>query len=142
MPRAAQPPDEARTPARAARLAPSVVAALETGKILGLRVGRTHRFIGLWPVVVDGRLFVRSWSQSSGGWHAAIRAQPLATIQVGARRHRVRAIQRRGRRLLAAVDAGYRAKFHTPGARAYVRDLCGARCRATTTELVPVARAP
>ena len=128
-------------PSGSARLAPAVAAALETGRILGVRVGAAHRFIGVWPVVVDGRLFIRSWSRSRDGWHAAIRAQRLATIQVGARKLRVRAIQRRGERLLAAVDAAYRAKYHTPRARAYVRDFCRPACRATTTELVPIARA-
>ncbi|HUQ80401.1 MAG TPA: hypothetical protein VM076_04665 [Gemmatimonadaceae bacterium] len=39
-----------------------VVAAIATDKILGVRAGSDeHRFIGVWVVVVDGRVFIRSW---------------------------------------------------------------------------------
>jgi len=51
-------------------------------------------------------------------------------------------------RLKDAVDRAYREKYHTPASLEYVRDLNGAKSRATTTELVPrglvppAARAP
>ena len=142
MPHAAKLPDDSARASRVARFSASTVAALDRAKILGLRAGRgTHRFIGVWPIVVDGRLFIRSWGRSPTGWHAALRAEPVATIEVGTRRLRVRAIRTRSGRLLAAVDAAYRAKYPTPGSRAYVRDFCRPACRATTTELAPLAPA-
>ena len=39
-----------------------IVAALMKDKILGVRAGEgDHRFIGVWMVVVNDRLFIRSW---------------------------------------------------------------------------------
>ncbi len=39
-----------------------IVAAIDAAKILGVRAGAatTHRFIGVWPVVIGGRVFARS----------------------------------------------------------------------------------
>jgi hypothetical protein len=125
----------------ARRFSPGVVAALDEGKILAIRAGSTrHRFIGVWPVIVDGRLFVRSWGVKPDGWYHAFRAEPTGTIRVGERQVRVRAVPRRGERVLVAVDKAYKTKYQTPGALRYVRDFCRAPSRATTTELIPIAR--
>ena len=52
--------DSART---SRRLPKPVVRAIRDGKILGIKAGsQPHRFIGIWAVVVDDRVFVRSWS--------------------------------------------------------------------------------
>jgi hypothetical protein len=49
------------------------LAAIRKEKILGLRAGRdsTHRVIGIWAVVVEGRVFVRSWSRKPRSWWRA-----------------------------------------------------------------------
>ncbi len=45
------------------RFPKDIVAAIRDGKILGIRAGlKPHRIIGIWAVVVEGRVFVRSWS--------------------------------------------------------------------------------
>ena len=45
------------------RFTKAIVAAIRDGKILGIRAGtKPHRIIGTWAVVVEGRVFVRSWS--------------------------------------------------------------------------------
>ena len=103
------------------RLKPSIVAALDRGKIVGIRAGTgPHRFIGIWPVVVDGRLFVRSWGRRPDGWNAALRSARTGSIKVGSRTIRVRGVRTRSPRLLTAVDAEYRRKYDTPGSRHYV----------------------
>lgn len=40
----------------------SILAAVDESKILGVRAGARsdHRFIGIWAVVVEGRVFARS----------------------------------------------------------------------------------
>src|SRR2546425_2179501 len=75
------------------RLPGSVVAAINASTILGVRAGaRTeHRFIGIWAVVVNGRVFARSWKQARGGWYHTFLTDPVGTIQVGNRELRVRA---------------------------------------------------
>jgi hypothetical protein len=45
------------------RFPDDILAIIRDGKILSLRAGtQPHRFIGIWAVVVEGRVFVRSWS--------------------------------------------------------------------------------
>ena len=40
-----------------------ILTAIRDGKILGIRAGtKPYRIIGIWAVVVEGRVFVRSWS--------------------------------------------------------------------------------
>lgn len=121
-----------------ARFSDELLARIAKAKILGLRVGDgAHRFIGLWPVVAEGRVFVRSWGVTPGGWHDALRRETNATINVDGVELSVRAVFIRSERVKAAVDEAYRTKYHTPGAVQYVRDLCGPASRGTTTEFVP-----
>jgi hypothetical protein len=121
------------------RFSAAVVAALDKGKILGLRAGDDgHRFIGLWVVVVEGRVFVRSWSLKQRSWWRTFLRTPEGSIQVGKRTLRVRALQTRSERLKAAVSRAYREKYATPGAVQYARDLGRPRSVATTTELLPL----
>lgn len=120
------------------RFTEDVVGAIRTGKILGLRAGRQpHRVIGIWAVVVEGRVFVRSWSLKPRSWYRTFLEDPHGLITVGDRELLVRAVRTRSERLKAGVDRAYREKYDTPGSVQYVRDLCGAKSRATTTELVP-----
>jgi hypothetical protein len=117
-----------------------VVSAIRAGKILGIRAGTgTHRIIGIWAVVVEGRVFVRSWSLSPGGWYDTLIREKRGTIQIGSRRLPVRAVRTRSKRLKKAVSAAYRAKYETPGSVKYVRGLSRPKCRGTTTELVPLS---
>ena len=118
-----------------------VVAAIDTGKILGIRAGTgPHRFIGIWAVVVEGRVFVRSWSVKPRSWYRTFLVEPLGMVQVGSRRVAVRSVRTRSERLKAAVDRAYLSKYGTPGSIRFARDLGSARSRATTTELVPLSR--
>ena len=115
-----------------------ILAVLRDGKILGIRAGSgPHRFIGLWMVVVEGRVFVRSWGVKPGGWYHAFLEDPRGVVQVAEREIRIRAVRTRSERLKDAVDRAYREKYNTPFALKYVRDLKRPKSRATTTELVP-----
>ena len=121
------------------RFSKGIVAEIAKGKILGVRAGTgDHRFIGVWSVVVDGRVFIRSWGVKQTGWHAAFVAEPIGRIQAAGRELRVRAVTRVPERTKAAVDAAYAAKYTTPGAIKYVKGFARSkRRRDTTTELVP-----
>ena len=119
-----------------------VLAAARDGKILGVRAGDEHRFTAVWAVVVHDRVFARSWNDKPTGWRRAFLAEPNGVIQVPmrdapAREVRVRARPVRGERLLDAIDLAYAEKFDTPASRKWVRGLCDARRRLTTTEFVP-----
>ena len=115
-----------------------VVAAIRDGKVLGIRAGtRPHRIIGIWAVVVEGRVFVRSWSLKPRSWYRTFLEEPRGAIQVSGREIPVRAVRTRSERLKDAIDRAYLAKYHTPGSLRFARDLGRAKSRATTTELVP-----
>jgi hypothetical protein len=66
-----------------------VVEALRNAKILGVRSGTEHRYIGVWVVVVDDRVFVRSWNDKPTGWFRALKKEPAGMIQFGDREVRV-----------------------------------------------------
>lgn len=129
-----------RSRARAARtrFTRPVLDAIAKDMVIGIRAGRApHRFIGIWAVVADGRVFVRSWSRKERGWWRTFLVEPRGRITVGTRELAVRAVQTRSERAKAAVDAAYLGKYATPSARKYVRDLNRPPGRDTTTELVP-----
>lgn len=121
------------------RFPQDVVAAIDKGKILGLRAGtQPHRFIGIWAVVVESRVFVRSWSLKPRSWYRTFLEEPRGTINVDGREIDVRAVRTRSERLKTEVDRAYLEKYKTPGSIQYARDLGGEKSRATTTELVPL----
>ena len=116
----------------------ALVAAIDEGPILGIRAGRQpHRVIGIWAVVVEGRVFVRSWSLKPRSWWRTFLEDPRGIIEVGGRTIPVRAVRTRSLRLKDAVDRAYLEKYHTPGSLRFARDLGRKKSRETTTELVP-----
>ena len=121
------------------RFTAKTIQALRNGQILGIRAGTgAHRIIGIWMVVVENRLFVRSWSLKPDGWFRTFEREPRGIITVdGGREIPVRAVITRSERLKDAVSRAYLEKYSTPGALKYSRDLARAKSRATTTELIP-----
>lgn len=119
------------------RFAKAAVAAIAGSKRLWIRAGREHRFIGIWAVVVEGRVFVRSWSVEPRGWYRTFLEDPRGAILVAEREVLVRAVRTRSERLKDAIDDAYLVKYDSPGSVRYARDLGRAKSRATTTELVP-----
>jgi hypothetical protein len=124
---------------RARTLPRAIVAAIDGSKILGIRAGARsdHRFTGVWPVVVDGRVFVRSWKQAPDGWYRAFLADPLGVLEVGKREVRIRACPARGERIRDAVEQAYADKYDTKASLKYVRGFRTKRRRDTTIEFVP-----
>lgn len=121
------------------RFPADVVAGIDSGKILGIRAGRQpHRVIGIWAVVVEGRVFVRSWSLKPRSWYRTFLEDPQGIIVVDDREIPVRAVRTRSERLKDGVDRAYLEKYSTKGSIQYARDLGQPKSRATTTELVPL----
>jgi hypothetical protein len=121
------------------RFSHRIVAAIDESKILGIRAGASsdHRFIGIWAVVVSGRVFARSWTQKPGGWYRSLLEDPRGTIQLGERQIRMRAIRARGDRIRDAVERAYATKYPTPGSATFVRGFRTQRRRETTMEFLP-----
>jgi hypothetical protein len=121
------------------RFSRTLLAAIDESKILGIRAGERsdHRFIGIWAVVVSGRVFARSWTQKAGGWYRTLLDDPLGAIQVGKRQINIRGVRARGERIRDAVERAYAEKYPTPGSRKFVRGFRTRRRRETTMEFLP-----
>ena len=116
-----------------------VVDAIHAAKILGIRAGtKPHRIIGIWAVVVEGRVFVRSYSLKPRSWWRTFHEEPRGIIEVNGKQFKVRPIFTRSERLKKLVDRAYAEKFPTPGSRVFVEGFREQKRRDTTTELVPV----
>lgn len=121
------------------RFPDQIVNAVRENKIIGIRAGtQPHRIIGIWAVVVQGRVFVRSWSIKQDGWYHAFLNQPKGLLQIAGRQLKIRAVRTRSERLRDAVDGAYMEKYNSPGSIRFARDLGRRKSRDTTTELVPL----
>lgn len=115
----------------------AVVEALRNAKILGVRAGAEHRYTGVWVVVVEDRVFVRSWNDKPTGWFRAFREQPGGTMQVGELEIRVRGRLTRSARLRDAVTAAFGEKYNTKASRKWVDGFAEPARALTTLELIP-----
>jgi|SRR5688572_9675448 hypothetical protein len=117
----------------------NILEAIQKEKILGIKAGReSHRVIGIWAVVVEGRVFVRSWSLKPRSWWRTFLEDPQGIITIGGKEIPIRAIQTRSEQLKDAVTLAYREKYNTPGSVQYVKDMSRKKSRETTTELTPL----
>ena len=120
-----------------ATFADDILEALQDAKILGVRAGTEHRYTGVWVVVVDGRVFVRSWNDKPTGWFRAFRKQPSGTIQVGGLEIPVRAKLARSARIRDAVTVAFGEKYNTKASRKWVEGFAEPARVLTTLEFVP-----
>ena len=88
-------------------------------------------------VVVERRVFVRSWSMKPRSWWRTFLVDPYGRLFIGDREIPIRAIQTRSERLKDLVSQAYKEKYNTPGSVQYVKDMSRNKSRGTTTELVP-----
>jgi len=121
------------------RFSKAIATAVRDGKILGVRAGtKPHRVIGIWAVVVEGRVFVRSYTLKERSWYRTFLEEPRGIIEVEAKQIPVRPVFTRSERLKKLVDRAYAEKFSTPGSRQFVEGFKEKKRRDTTTELVPL----
>ena len=113
-----------------------VVETLRKAKIIGVRSGTAHRYTGVWVVVVDDRVFVRSWNDKPTGWFRAFKDEPAGTLQVGDLEIPVKGKPVRSARLRDAVTAAYAEKYPTKGSKKWVEGFAEPIRLLTTLEFV------
>ena len=96
-----------------------------------------HKFTGIWTVVVDGRVFVRSWYMKASGWYFAFREEPLGAVRLGTKAVPIRTAPVRSQRLLKAINTAYAEKYTSPASIKYVNGFARGKRLQTTTELIP-----
>jgi len=117
--------------------AADVVEEFRKAKIMGVRAGAEHRYTGVWVVVVDDRVFARSWTDKSTGWFQAFRKQARGTVQVGELELSVRGRVVRSGRIRDAVTAAYGEKYPTKGSRKWVEGFAEPERVVNTIEFIP-----
>ena len=128
-------PAKDTTPNR--RFPADVVDELARARILGVRSGAEHKYTGVWVVVVEGRVFARSWNDKPTGWFRAFRAQPLGSLSFGKQEAEVRALPVRSQRLREAVSAAFATKYNTKASQKWVEGFAQPERVANTVEFVP-----
>lgn len=114
-----------------------VVEAFNKAKIIGVRAGTEHKYTGVWVVVVDRRVFARSWSDKPTGWFQAFRKQPSGMVQVGDLEVPVRGKVVRSARTRDAVTAAFGEKYPTKGSRRWVEGFAEPERAVNTIEFIP-----
>jgi hypothetical protein len=79
------------------------VDAFQDANVLGMRAGAEHRYTGVWVVVVERRVFVRSYNDKPTGWYRAFRDEPLGSVGARVRRGSARSDYTRAEPSLAVV---------------------------------------
>jgi hypothetical protein len=113
------------------------VEAFADAKILGVRSGTEHRYTKVWVVVVEDRVFVRSWNDKPTGWYRAFRQEPRGSVTLGDTEIRVRAAPVRSERIRRAVSEAYAEKYFTKGSVRWVRGFAEPAREANTLEILP-----
>lgn len=121
-----------------AKFTEDVVEVLRKAKILGVRAGTEHRYTGVWVVVVNGRVFVRSWGDKPTGWFRAFRKQPSGKIQAAKLELPVRARFTRSEHIRHAVTVAFGEKYDTKGSRKWVEGFAEPEREAATLEFIPL----
>jgi hypothetical protein len=111
--------------------------ALASAKILHVRAGTRHRYTGIWVVVVEGRVFVRSWNDKPTGWYRAFHDEPRGSISFAQRTLPVRARHVRSERLRHAVSDAYAEKYDTEASERWVCGFAEPERERATLELRP-----
>ena len=114
-----------------------VVDAFRKAKIMGVRAGTEHKYTGVWVVVVEDRVFARSWSDKPTGWFQAFQKQRSGMVQVGDLEVSVRGKSVRSARIRDAVTAAFGEKYPTKGSRKWVEGFAEPARVANTIEFVP-----
>src|SRR5689334_72077 len=98
----------------------TILESIRKEKIIGIRAGSTHRVIGIWAVVVENRVFVRSYSMKPRSWWRTFLEDPQGIMTVGEKEIKVKAVQTRSERIKDLVSEAYKEKYNRPGDIQYV----------------------
>ncbi|WP_400191009.1 DUF2255 family protein [Hymenobacter sp. B81] len=107
--------------------------------LIGLRAGR-HRasFLDIWMVVVDDRIFVRSWGLAERGWYHAFLADSQGAIRCGEAMLPVRAqVPADLVDLSPRISQAYLAKYDAGANSYYAQGITRPEHVARTLELLP-----
>lgn len=89
----------------------------------------------IWSVVVDGRLFVRAWSGTSGKWYRSAITQRAGKITAAGNEYEVEFAPISDPSLNAKIDAAYNTKY---AGSQYLPPMVAEGPKAATVEISPL----
>ena len=119
------------------RFPDALIDAFTSAKIIGVRSGTQHAYTGVWVVVVNGRVYARSWSDKPTGWFRAFKQEPYGLVQVATLELSVQASFPRSASVLSAVTQAFAQKYNTKASRKWVEGFAEPTRESTTIEFVP-----
>jgi hypothetical protein len=108
--------------------------------LVGIRAGQNRSaFLDIWMVIVDDRIFARSWGLAERSWFNAFTADPLGAIRCGDQVVPVRAlIPADLPQLNARISQAYLDKYDSGANSPYAQGIVRPEHVARTMELVPL----
>lgn len=118
---------------------PEILSEIERRSLIGIKAGTTRPdFLDIWMVVVDGRVFARSWGLSARSWYTSFLADKNGAIRIGEEAVPVqaRAIAPEDP-LQARISAAYLAKYDRGENSFYAQGITQPQHVAQTMEFLP-----
>ena len=91
----------------------------------------------MWVVVVEDRVFVRSWNDKPTGWYRAFLDEPRGSVNLADAEIHVRVAPVRSATIRRAVSEAYAEKYPTKGSVKWVRGFAEPAREANTLEILP-----
>ncbi|MBC6608176.1 DUF2255 family protein [Hymenobacter sp. BT188] len=109
--------------------------------LIGIRAGQERpSFLNIWMVVVDDRIFARSWGLAEKSWFTTFMADPLGAIRCGDQVVPVRAVVPTDLlQLNERISQAYLDKYDSGANSPYAQGIIQPEHVAHTVELVPLS---
>ncbi|EMR02268.1 DUF2255 family protein [Cesiribacter andamanensis] len=117
-----------------------ILAHINTHTLCGIRAGTEPRaFLNIWMVVVENRVFARSWGLSERSWYGAFLQQGVGAIQCGEKEVPVLGrIPADLEPLGEKINQAYLQKYTSEHNRPYAQGITQPDHMARTLELLPL----
>ncbi|WP_158538604.1 DUF2255 family protein [Chitinophaga skermanii] len=117
-----------------------ILKYIEKHTLIGVRAGRNRqKFVEVWMVVVNNRVFARSWGQAPLGWYTEFLTDPMGAIRCGDDIIQVAGfIPPDADKIQQAVSNAYLSKYDYGENSFYANGITDAAREKTTLEFLPI----
>ncbi|MBG9378535.1 DUF2255 family protein [Panacibacter sp. DH6] len=118
----------------------AALAYINNNSLAGIKAGSDrHDFLDIWMVVVDDRIFARSWGFAERSWYNTFLKDPAGQIKCGDTVFSIRASVPTDNDLLTPkINSAYLAKYHAASNLTYTSAIITGRHIEKTMEFVIV----
>ncbi|AKQ47092.1 hypothetical protein TH63_17925 [Rufibacter radiotolerans] len=110
---------------------------LESHTLAGVKGGTDRdKFLDIWMVAVEGRVFARSWAKSNRSWFTAFQEQGVGELKLGDQVLKVTGKQLTDAHMNLLVDQAYKKKYTQEHNLIYVQGITQPEYHAYTMEFI------